>query len=165
MPGRTDNEIKNYWRTHFKKKVKVPSNFSEKPNTRFLRKHQYQQQQQRQQQYRELLLRQQQQQRELLQQQQQQQLNQKLHMKTEHVNSSQTQTRQESCMGLMSNFNSQITGHHDQPGSLLLSVPEATSMEELWDGFLWNFEDFQGNFTLSSALGNANGHNLVKPFC
>ncbi|PIA40071.1 hypothetical protein AQUCO_02500059v1 [Aquilegia coerulea] len=45
LPGRTDNEIKNYWRTHFKKSA--PN--SEK--SKHLRRQQYQYQQQQQQQY------------------------------------------------------------------------------------------------------------------
>ncbi|KAA0031949.1 myb-related protein 340-like protein [Cucumis melo var. makuwa] len=98
LPGRTDNEIKNYWRTHFKKKAKP-------------------------------------------------------------------QIRQESCTCIISSFNPQID--HDQPGSLLLSLPEAISMEDhqLWDGLLWNFEDFHTNLTPNSAFGKANVHNLVAPFC
>lgn len=166
LPGRTDNEIKNYWRTHFKKKAKVTSNCNEKPNTRFLRKHQYHQQQQQQQQYWELLRQQQQHQhRELLRQQQQ--LNQQPDMKAEPINNSQPQIRQESCTGMISNFNPQITDDHDQPGGLLLSLPEAISMEDhqLWDGLLWNFEDFHGNLTPNSAFGKANVNNLVTPYC
>ncbi|GER41687.1 myb domain protein 79 [Striga asiatica] len=46
LKGRTDNEIKNYWRTHFKKKSKSPSDNPEKVKARLLKRQQFQLQQQ-----------------------------------------------------------------------------------------------------------------------
>ncbi|KAL8171459.1 hypothetical protein V2J09_023263 [Rumex salicifolius] len=53
LPGRTDNEIKNYWRTHFKKKAKTSGDNTEKLRARLLKRQQFQQQQQQQQQQQE----------------------------------------------------------------------------------------------------------------
>ncbi|PAN51644.1 hypothetical protein GQ55_9G619000 [Panicum hallii var. hallii] len=67
LPGRTDNEIKNYWRTHFKK-----ARPSRRARAQLLHQYQLQQQEQRRQYLQSLHLLQQQQQLQLLQQQSQQ---------------------------------------------------------------------------------------------
>ncbi|XP_059287320.1 MYB-like transcription factor EOBI [Lycium ferocissimum] len=46
LEGRTDNEIKNYWRTHFKKKTKHSNDKFEKSNARHIKRQQLQQRQQ-----------------------------------------------------------------------------------------------------------------------
>ncbi|XP_006651026.1 transcription factor MYB2-like [Oryza brachyantha] len=68
LPGRTDNEIKNYWRTHFKK-----ARPSRRARAQLLHQYQLQQQQQHRQYLQSLSLLQQQQQLQYLQQQEQQQ--------------------------------------------------------------------------------------------
>ncbi|XP_022722911.1 transcription factor MYB82-like [Durio zibethinus] len=159
LPGRTDNEIKNYWRTHFKQKAELSSDNSDKAKTRLLKRQQFQQQQ---------LLQQQQQQ--LLQQQQQLQLNQ-FDMKrimswldeTEHRAPYVPQLKQERAATSYPNmteeqglFYPMINGN--------VSGSDTSSEEILWDG-LWNLDDIHGNIGAACATSKVSLHSLVTPFC
>ncbi|XP_027365771.1 myb-related protein MYBAS2 [Abrus precatorius] len=157
LPGRTDNEIKNYWRTHFKKKAKSPSDAAEKAKNRLLRKQQFHQQQKQQQ---------------LLQQQeaQQQQLQFNFDMKgimalledNSHRAPHTSQARQE-----MVNMQQNTTEEQGYLYSMLngnTSATETLAEEILWDG-LWNLDDVHGNFSVASAASKAGLYNLVAPFC
>ncbi|XP_028801545.1 myb-related protein 305-like [Neltuma alba] len=145
LPGRTDNEIKNYWRTHFKKKAKSPINVSEKAKNRLLRRQQFQQQQK-----------------------QQQQL--QLDMKgiVALLEDSNNHYEVPSTLCSMANFypnNAEEQGCFYSMISTIdnndnSSAPEALNEEILWDG-LWNLDDFHGNFSATNTTSKANLHNLV----
>ncbi|KAL5138414.1 Transcription factor MYB2 [Glycine soja] len=161
LPGRTDNEIKNYWRTHFKKKAKSPSDAAEKARNRLMRKQQFHQQQQQQEQL---------QQQHQAQQQQMQfnfdmkgimaMLEDNIHRtpyisqsRQEMINMHQNTTEEQGYLYSMLNDNSSAS-----------SAPETSAEEVLWDG-LWNIDDVHGNFSVASAASKVGLYNLVAPFC
>ncbi|GMH18768.1 hypothetical protein Nepgr_020609 [Nepenthes gracilis] len=142
LPGRTDNEIKNYWRTHFKKE-KASSTRSEKSKTQ-LRKRQQQHQQYNHQQQ---------------QSQQQYQLQQQIisflqgsiiqpmeEMAT--VYSGTVPQEQGLCYSMMSSDTSTYKAPHYE-------IPR--------DG-LWNLDDIQGHLSTICAPTKTIMHNLVSPF-
>ncbi|GMI95884.1 myb domain protein 305, MYB DOMAIN PROTEIN 71 [Hibiscus trionum] len=142
LPGRTDNEIKNYWRTHFKKKAKRAPDDSVKAKARILRRQQFQQQQLQQQLEHQQHL--------LLQQQQQQQL-QSNQFDMKRIMSLLDETDHKVPYVPMMGTNPYLDAT-DQlyPMTINGDVSSSdTSIEEiLWDG-LWNLD----------------GNNLVTPFC
>ncbi|KAI5573070.1 hypothetical protein POPTR_010G064000v4 [Populus trichocarpa] len=158
LPGRTDNEIKNYWRTHFKKKAKLSPDNSDKARTHLLKRQQFQQQQQQ--------LQQQQQQ---IQHQQLLQLNQ-LDMKMimslldENENKAPHTPQMSQEMAPHAVYPNTTEEHGLLYNMFNASVPEASNEDILWDG-LWNLDDVHGNFGVACATSRASMHNLVSPFC
>ncbi|CAL8990153.1 unnamed protein product [Prunus brigantina] len=149
LPGRTDNEIKNYWRTHFKKKAKVPSDASEKAKNRFLRKKQFHNQQHQQ-------------------QQQHLQVNQEevkrilaLLDENNDIKMPCFWPQVKQGMETISTYPHHTTDHQEQGFNYSMlngnvSLPEASNNEDnfLWDG-LWNLNDVHGNFSSTCATGKA----------
>ncbi|OIV90633.1 hypothetical protein TanjilG_01714 [Lupinus angustifolius] len=158
LPGRTDNEIKNYWRTHFKKKTKTPSDAAEKAKTRLLKRQQFQQLQQQQQ------LKQHQ----LQQQQLQFNLDMKNIMNMFEENVHMVPSTSEETQEILNNIYPNTTPYEEGYFYSMLngnaSAPTSSNEETLWDG-LWNFDDVLYNFSAASVPSKASMHNLVAPFC
>ncbi|KAL0322605.1 UNVERIFIED_CONTAM: Transcription factor [Sesamum angustifolium] len=151
LPGRTDNEIKNYWRTHFKKKTKSSSDSPEKTRARLLRRQQFHLQQQLQQQQQQLQQ----------QQQQQQQHQQDQIIDMTRIMSLLDESESRSLPGF------EYPSGADEHGILLHSmmneyaaVAEASNEGILWDS-LWNLDDLHGSYMTERANYQ---HNLAATF-
>ncbi|XP_042483571.1 myb-related protein 305-like [Macadamia integrifolia] len=148
LPGRTDNEIKNYWRTHFKKKGKSASEHSEKSKTRLFRRQQLQLQKQQLQQHQQ-------------QQQQQNQFDMKKIMSLLDESEHRDQVRQE-MVSMYSNpseeqcllsfmFNSDV------------SAPE-TLNDDFQCGGLWNLDDNHATMDAAFATSKPSFPSLLTSF-
>ncbi|RZC52120.1 hypothetical protein C5167_020547 [Papaver somniferum] len=129
LPGRTDNEIKNYWRTHFKTKGKKSSENPEKSKKRLLRKQQFQYEQQ------------------------QQQLQQKNHMDLKRIMSVlEDNDNTVSCnfatypnYNNINNFADQyVLSDNSSANAVQVDLPGGSTRDNTWSG-LWNLDDLHAS--------------------
>ncbi|XP_015087341.1 myb-related protein 305-like isoform X1 [Solanum pennellii] len=134
LPGRTDNEIKNYWRTHFKKKTKNSSDNSEKSRARLWKKQQFQQQQQ-------------------------QQINNQIDVKNVMSLPTMPQGKQEMTILYPNNMIDQqdqvdfFYSSLNNSTSISQSEPSSSNEDIMWDD-LWNLDDFYGHFMINTTTYN-----------
>lgn len=169
LPGRTDNEIKNYWRTHFKKKPKASSSDQEeKSKTRPLGKQPFELQQsqeqklQHQQQYQyefQQLVVQNQQQFSIMDMRKIMSL---LEDSENKVSSSPPQASQEMATSACPTTTSEEQGLFYSTLSGEACTSEVSTEDLLWDG-LWNAEDIQGdnNWSAIFATSKVGMHNFA----
>ncbi|KAJ1298843.1 hypothetical protein BS78_01G485000 [Paspalum vaginatum] len=142
LPGRTDNEIKNYWRTHFKK-----ARPSRRARAQLLHQYQLQQQEQRRQYMQSLQLLQQQNQQQLqLQEQQSQQLT--MAKQQQQQLSPPEEPDHQAVMAMMNSLQSGGGGGTEWYCGSPVSVPECCALPDdddalLWDS-LWRLVDGDG---------------------
>ncbi|XP_008810819.1 MYB-like transcription factor EOBII [Phoenix dactylifera] len=125
LPGRTDNEIKNYWRTHFKKSKK-PSKNVERARARFMRQQQEQHE-----------LKGEQHQEEEEEQQQQGDMR-GIMTQIEEAALAQGMQEMEACMYPLTSMLQ--WGGCAGGGGVSRSMSDGSSEEEAW-GSLWNLDD------------------------
>ncbi|PSS24012.1 Transcription factor like [Actinidia chinensis var. chinensis] len=153
LPGRTDNEVKNYWRTHFKKRANSKSSpdANEKAKVRMLKRQQFQQKQQQQQQYMN-------------------QLDMKKFMSLLDESENRVPYLPQAKQDMVTLYPNNTAGEEQDFLYPLfngyMSLPEAPNHEEniLWDG-LWNLDDIHGNWSMACAANKAGLHTLATPFC
>ncbi|WOH16195.1 hypothetical protein DCAR_0935744 [Daucus carota subsp. sativus] len=157
LPGRTDNEIKNYWRTHFKKKTKVSPSDANKSKARMLKRQQFQQQQ---------LLLQQQQQYEVDMQRIMSNLRDQTEVPIPSLPQHQLMMKPQDSVASSNNCTQTVNsdqGRYDYSSMTMVShfndcasVAESSSDQDFfWDGNLWNLDDIQGNFSEVPAANRA----------